>query len=525
MRLVVVGPAAVVTTQLEADARVVVGRAAESDVSVDDRRLSRHHLALTRLENGEVQVEDLGSRNGTRVGDGALPARVPTTLASADVCVLGSLIVWVDDDDGPRWVPAATFDELTRSRASDLRVLEVRSASSASTETAHASPGIAAEEASRLAGLRSSLRVRLSPSVRVRTHVTRRATGAVLIAIPAEGEAELVRPGSNRAWTFELVAPVGSTRAAPAIGVTAVSREPTRTSVRPDRDRIARSDVTVLLHGETGSGKEVAAREIHARSRRAHGPFVVVNCAAIVETLFEAELFGHQKGAFTGALAARRGYFEAADGGTLFLDEIAELPTPLQAKLLRVVEEPAVVRVGGSVPHPVDVRILAATHRDLGVEVAEGRFREDLYFRLCGVVVRIPPLRERRGEIEGLVTDLLGRLSPEPVVVSPRALATLEGYAWPGNVRELRAVIERALLVGDGKTLEASDIVFEAPRPSPPPEPGMQRPPADDRRSQIRAALEATHGNQTKAAERLGVTRRTLTNWLNELGLPRPRKG
>jgi transcriptional regulator of acetoin/glycerol metabolism len=526
VRLVVVGPASVAVTPLEPGARVVVGRAVEADLRIDDRKLSRAHLAVTRRAAGGVEVEDLGSRNGTIVAGTRLAPHVGTPLASDEVCVLGSQVVWVDDDDGPHWTDAASFDEAVRAGRGALRVLEVRAAASASTETAHVLAGEAHEEVTRLAVLRRGLRARLSGAPRSGAFVTRRATGAVRLAVPDEVATGLAGGAPGDAWGFELVAPVASWE--PGLAVTASSRAPRESSplARPlvDRDRIAQSDVTVLLHGETGAGKEVAARDLHARSRRAHGPFVVVNCASIVESLFEAELFGHEKGAFTGAVGARRGYFEAANGGTLFLDEIAELPKTLQAKLLRVVEERAVVRVGGSAPEPVDVRILAATHRDLSVEVAEGRFREDLYFRLCGVVLRIPPLRERRGEIPGLVRELLARHSDVPIRVSDGAMAALLAHAWPGNVRELRAVLERALLVCAGTTLEPSDIVFETPLAAASRTPTTKDEP-DDRRSRIRAALEATHGNQTKAAERLGVTRRTLTNWLNELGLPRPRKG
>ena len=220
----------------------------------------------------------------------------------------------------------------------------------------------------------------------------------------------------------------------------------------------ARGIISVLLLGETGVGKEVLARAIHDRSPRAKGPFLGLNCAALSESLLESELFGHEKGAFTGALQSRPGLFEAAEGGTVFLDEIGELPPAVQVKLLRVIEERQVLRVGGRTPRAIDVRFLSATNRDLEAEAARGAFRQDLYFRLDGITLRIPPLRQRVAEIADLARLFLDRAAAQldltrPLGLSDEALAVLERHDWPGNVRELRNVIERAAVLCGGNTI------------------------------------------------------------------------
>jgi len=217
-------------------------------------------------------------------------------------------------------------------------------------------------------------------------------------------------------------------------------------------ERLAPTEATVLLTGETGTGKDVLARAIHAASRRAGGPFVVVDCGAVVGSLIESELFGHEKGAFTGATERRQGAFELADGGTLFLDEIGELPLDLQPKLLRAIEQRAFKRVGGSREQRVDVRIVAATKRPLRQEVERGKFREDLYFRLAVVPIELPPLRERPEDVPLLVERLLERFAAReglerPLKLAPEAMAALKAHDWPGNVRELRNVLERAALL------------------------------------------------------------------------------
>jgi len=297
-------------------------------------------------------------------------------------------------------------------------------------------------------------------------------------------------------------------------------------------ERVAESRSNVLITGESGTGKELAARAVHELGPRREAPFVVVNCAAIPETLLESELFGHEKGAFTDARERRIGRFEAAHGGTLFLDEIGELPLAVQAKLLRALQDRTIDRVGSTQPIPVDVRVVAATNRDLDREVAAGRFRADLYYRIHVVPIALPPLRERREDIRLLAESFLARVRAEagrgPSRIAPAALSALERHAWPGNVRELENAIERAVALADGEVLELADLPDEI----------QQAARGDLLREEVRAgrldldsavgrfetdlireALARTGGNQTRAAEQLGLTRRVLKLKMDRYGI------
>jgi len=333
-------------------------------------------------------------------------------------------------------------------------------------------------------------------------------------------------------------------------------------------DVIAPSPLNVLILGETGTGKEVFAEAMHAKSSRAQAPFLRINCAALSGSLLESELFGHERGAFTGALGAKAGLFEAADGGTVFLDEVGELPLDTQAKLLRVIERGEVIRLGSVQPKRVDVRYVAATNRDLQQLIAENRFRSDLFFRLNGFSVTLPPLRKRPREIVPLARFFLDRLAQgRPYVITPAAEAALVAYGWPGNVRELKNVLERAhVLAGPQAVVDAVHLQLPeaapAPMPAPAPEPErmpglndtwppgmyghtpMMAPtpaygvphleavnPNDLRaqresweKQQILLALEKTSGNQKEAAKVLGISRRTLINKIEAYGIARPRK-
>lgn len=289
-------------------------------------------------------------------------------------------------------------------------------------------------------------------------------------------------------------------------------------------ERVAPTGVTVLIRGETGTGKELVARALHAGSGRRGGPLVVFDCGAVPPNLMESELFGHERGAFTGATAPRAGALEQADGGTLFLDEVGELSPDLQPKLLRVLETREVKRVGGNRTARVDIRLVAATHRDLPAEVRTGRFREDLYFRLAVVSLELPPLRDRPEDIPLLADHFLRTLGAElglgpPPPLSPEALARLRTHPWPGNVRELRNVLQAALALGGGRPITPTELVFPgAPASPPPPAPGASSL-ADVERATIADTLRATGGNRKRAARVLGIAVSTLHEKIKRYGI------
>ena len=301
-------------------------------------------------------------------------------------------------------------------------------------------------------------------------------------------------------------------------------------------ERAAAGTINVLIMGETGVGKELLAETVHRLSPRRRGPYVCLNCAALSETLLESELFGHERGAFTGAVAAKPGLMETAHGGTLFMDEVGELPMQTQAKLLRVLETREVARLGSVKPRKIDVRFLAATNRDLEKEIALGRFRRDLYFRLNGIALSLPPLRERVDEIERLAETFVAQISRELGRAEPgipaKVLQLLEAYSWPGNIRELKNLMERAVLLCAGSMIDTEHLPMDklgaqsnpgmgsvTTTPEMPAQPG---PP--DERQRIIDALAACAGNQSRAAKMLGMPRRTFVSRLDEYKIPRPKK-
>jgi two-component system response regulator AtoC len=314
--------------------------------------------------------------------------------------------------------------------------------------------------------------------------------------------------------------------------------------VEPLLERVAGGDINVLVVGETGVGKEVVAEKIHGLSPRAKKPFLCLNCAALPEHLLESELFGFERGAFTGAQQAKPGLLEEADGGTVLLDEVAEMPMATQAKLLRVIERREITRLGSLKPKSIDVRFVAATHRDLDDAVSAGKFREDLLFRLHGITIHVPPLRERSAEVpilaRGFLAEACAKAKRTVPALTDAALALLSAYRWPGNVRELRNVIDRALLLSSGDSIDAEHIDFAragapgargtegTPSQAPPagPAPSGAADAGDDgERARILGVLAECAGNQTRAARKLGITRRMLVYRLDALGVPRPRKG
>jgi two-component system, NtrC family, response regulator AtoC len=471
LRLIVFCGGQVASHALPPVGEVVIGRGDDAHVRIDHATVSRRHATLHLGE--EVRIVDHGSFNGTSIGGKKISPHVPVPLSLATIAELGETMAVVQVGGG---------EAVTASRSA-----------------ASAAP-----------------RKDASPAMQ---HL------------------------------YRLV------------------------------DNVAQSNITVIVRGETGAGKEVIGEEIHRRSARAARPLVKLNCAALPEHLLESELFGYERGAFTGATQAKPGLIEAADGGTLFLDEVGELPLATQAKLLRVVECREVLRLGSIRPKTVDVRFVAATHRDLEAMVAAGAFRQDLYFRLNGVSLHIPPLRERVDEIPRLANEFVVRFCKESkrptLPISDAALSVLKSHPWPGNIRELRNVIERAIVFcrtvaiapehlglahdrsswpvsapagvasppprGGAAAFAATHVAPPAPpeagaparAPSSPPPAGATMAfgsgslPAEVdalERERILAALAQCGGNQTQAAEMLGISRRTLLRRLDEYAVPRPRK-
>jgi len=288
-------------------------------------------------------------------------------------------------------------------------------------------------------------------------------------------------------------------------------------------ERVAPTDITVLILGETGTGKELAARAIHSSSRRAAGPFVVFDCGAVAPNLIESELFGHEKGAFTDAVKSRQGALELADNGTLFLDEIGELALSLQPKLLRALDQREVRRVGAEQPAKVNVRVVAATNRDLETEVKNGRFREDLFYRLSAVRVHLPSLRMHREDIELIAQHLLGGISAEVgkqlTGLSPEARAALTAYPWPGNVRELRNVLSRAAALSDGNRIEAKDLFLSQGKRTSTLEGLSGKTLEEIEKAAIHATIKSVSGNKTEAAKVLGIAYSTLYEKIKKYGM------
>ena len=456
---------------------VSLGRSRENDVRIDDTSVSRRHAVLHL--GPPLRIEDLGGTNGTYLRE----TRGPTETADThDLRQLSGQTIEITLGDG---INLGTTMIVVRRASAGLRA----PAPHGSAPSAHAPVGA----------------------------------------------------GDDRAGELRLP-PIH------ASGAEVVVRDPTMQALHQQAQLAAQSMISVLLLGETGVGKEVLAQAIHRQSPRAARPFLALNCAALPEALLESELFGNEKGAFTGAGQARPGLFEAAEGGTVFLDEVGELPMTIQVKLLRVLEERMVLRVGGRAPRAVDVRFLSATNRDLEEDVARGSFRSDVFFRLNGIAITIPPLRERVTEIPHLaaafVANACRQLDRRAVpALSAEALSLLERYAWPGNVRELRNAIDRAVVLCAGDALLPEHLPQKLRSPAPiRAEPRVPAPPESAptlaidpmaklrlemdalERQRILEALEQCAGNQTQAAERLGLSRRTLVTKLGAYNIPRPRK-
>ncbi|MFO0567642.1 MAG: sigma 54-interacting transcriptional regulator [Polyangiaceae bacterium] len=522
---------------------LVVGRDERADVCLHDPLVSRQHVRI--LLGPAVEVEDLGSGNGTRLRG----ARVTTspddatetetqvemqlsaggraTWSLGQPMLIGTTTLVLQARDRFPTPPAVRsrrhFDAqlaalLAEVHPRPLSVVVLATGSGAAKELEEqmlrvvpgsaivASPGagqfevLLAGDAQELDALLRKLALRLGARFGSAVHPEDGASADLLVRVAREraGLAGTAEPSD-----------------APVVASSAMQK--TLDLAR----RAAASTLSVLLLGETGTGKEVVAEVIHRASTRSACPLLKLNCAALPEALLESELFGHERGAFTGAVATKAGLLESAHGGTVFLDEIGELPAPLQAKLLRVLEDRSVRRLGSSHTRTLDVRFVAATHRNLQQVIASGGFREDLFYRLAGVVVTIPPLRERPEDIDRLAAQFASAMANDlgrPTLTFSRAAEdALRRHAWPGNVRELRNVVERAVVLARGDRVEVDDLQLTSSAPE-------NAAPRNAEHAAILRALAECGGNQTRAAQILGISRRTLTSRLTLYDVVRPRK-
>ncbi|MBI3723253.1 sigma 54-interacting transcriptional regulator [bacterium] len=468
-RLVVVNDTILETHDLPNTGSVVIGRTSDADVCVPHPSVSRRHAVLHL--GPELLLEDLSSSNGTTVNNVRIAPLRPVAVRPGDSIHIAHVAVVLQRDWEATQIPGDP----------------------------HATHNVKPSSASRSKANESGLRTSMDLSV--------------------DGNPVVMRTAAMR----KVLATVS---------------------------RVARSNMNVLVLGETGVGKEIIAHAIHSKSVRAEKPFLGINCAALSEPLLESELFGHEKGAFTGAHSTKIGLLEQARGGTVFLDEVGDMSLPIQAKLLRVFEERQVLRVGSLTPRSIDVRIVAATNHDLEAEATAGRFRKDFYFRLNGFSIAIPPLREREDDIAPLAQLFIQMASSQLGLKTAPELATdaldlLMRHAWPGNVRELRNAVERAVVVCDEGPIRAEHIALggspakDGAAASPTPAPtgrheaagaptassgDLQKDLKELERTKIEEAIRACAGNQTRAAELLGMPRRTLLRKLDAYGIERPRR-
>lgn len=558
LQVVVIGNGTFATHPLRDGAAVTLGRSSRCDIVVDDESISRRHAILNIGET--ATIEDLGSRNGTVVRGRNIPARRPAEIAVGEPVGLGKFSIILQQSSAPmtarRLCSHESFEEFLRAECkrvkrsgSEFALLRIHADRRAELDLVEEPLGELLRE-SDIVGKYGPFEYEAllldTPAVKVGEAVRRMEAKLlergivcrfVVACCPRDGQTpdELSRIVNPRATAKTLP---------PATDIVVFDAQ--MRSLHRLLEQVAASNIGVLLLGETGVGKEVFARALHRASPRAAGPFVEINCAALTETLLESELFGHEKGAFTNAVTAKPGLLETAHGGTVLLDEIGDMPLSTQVKLLRVIEDSQLRRVGALKTRPIDVRFVAATNCDLEHQVAEGTFRRDLFFRLNGATLVIPPLRERLTELEPMVHEFIARARPSsggpPPALAPDALELIKSYSWPGNVRELKNMVERALSVcGDGpirpEHLPRSILTGEQPKQIA--KPDEPRRLSDDARSSeglsarrtgveeqewIMAALDRAAGNQTLAARLLGISRRTLVNRLNEYNVDRPRK-
>ena len=559
--------------ELPAAGEVVIGRAVEADVRLHDQAVSRRHARIT-IADGQATLEDLGSQNGTKVAGSKIPG--PHRLAPGEVItVCSSNLVFHSGPSTSSATRAILPPEALLGRAEEELERALRFERPLTL--------VAIDLAASMGGLERGARA-FAAAMRKIDVLGWSAGGQLLVLMPetardhaSEVISRLVsgKEGQGKARaglaaypsdgadvpTLLATASMGATTAQPGHVATAgmsfrafevgrskvILADPAMHRVYALVERLAGSDLPVLVNGETGSGKELVAQALHAWSPRRKARLVTLNCAAVQESLVESELFGHEKGAFSGAIAQKQGLLEAASGGTVFLDEIGELPLPIQAKLLRALETKRITRLGSVDEREVDIRVVTATHRDLPAEVTAGRFRSDLLFRLEGARVRVPPLRERPNELpllaEAFLREACGKAGRKTMTLSDAVIASLRAHSWPGNVRELKNVMEFAAATVHASTLEPMHLPsrVEPGRPADREDPGdptqplpvvspaaggaegVFRPIEDEirdlERSRMAAALKATSGNRTHAAALISMPLRTFLVKIKQYGL------
>ncbi len=573
--LVVMSPTGTGSVPVPVQGTIVLGRAVECDVRIEDTKLSRRHAELRC--GATITLVDLGSRNGSYVRSERVPPNVPVPLRVGDAIAIGSTLLTLQRSSAaerPRHVWSHGYFEArleeecanAARKGAPFALLRLRleaeraDAPTRDTSTEATTPLAELDGADMLASYAPHeyealfTRTTAAEADARAAELARKleAVGAsfaiAVAAYPRDGRTpEALIEHTSRGLRTR---PLDATEHATASAEGAIER------MEPILRRVAAGVINVLVLGETGVGKDVLARRIHELSPRAKMPLVSINCGALSESLLEGELFGHEKGAFTGALHAKEGLLESANGGTVLLDEVGEMPLALQVKLLRVLEQREVMRVGAVRPRIIDVRFLAATNRNLENEIVAGRFRQDLYFRLNGISLSLPPLRERVEEIGPLAVAFIDqvcramqrRTRPH---IAPDAMDTMLRYQWPGNIRELRNVIERAVLLCTGELIAREHLPVEkmgavVARAGGPPSTRTALPPApslsharsltvpvpvpapgadgDEERQRILDALEACAGNQSQAAKILGISRATLIRRIEEHAIRRPRK-
>ncbi|HUS30748.1 MAG TPA: sigma 54-interacting transcriptional regulator [Kofleriaceae bacterium] len=550
LRLVIAGDGVYSTESLPATGKITVGRADDNDITVDDGSISRHHAQI--FIERPLRVEDLGSANGTWVREVRLAPNSPQVISVNEAIRVGTVTLIVQGrpakirtrrlrDHG--YFEDRVEDECARATRAGGNFVIVHIVLHRTDLDLQPTFAAALRESDVVAtyspGELEILLVDSTPD-QAANAVSRLEQELSTHSVPARiGTAWFPRDGRDASTLMSRARERASGTASRIEANEIVVTDEQMTALYQLIERIAATDISVLLLGETGVGKEVVAETLHRRSARATKPFLRLNCGALTETLLESELFGHERGSFTGATQTKPGLFEVAEGGVLFLDEVGELLPSTQVKLLRVLDERKVMRVGGIKPRDIDVRVIAATNRDLDAEVDRGTFRVDLLYRLNAMSIVIPPLRERVAEIVPLARTFLrtfaaklGRATP---ALSTDATALLMSYSWPGNIRELRNVIERAVVLCHNDVVEAHDLPEDKMRTTfttdirtaPIPVVRVDEPASDgerDERQRILMALEQCAGNQTTAAKLLGISRRTLINKMEKFAVPRPRK-